>query len=180
LTKPLALIGICLATQSVAEDRLGPIAQLELWRHARLAETRSADDAALAPFTTDGCSGGMSSVWRGVAQVFPEFRDTQGKTPPWEQCCVIHDQAYHLGGEDSTPFASFQARLVADEQLRVCVVAVAQDDSAALQARYDQPQDKIEQAFSFIADRMFDAVRVGGAPCSGLPWRWGYGWAQCW
>jgi hypothetical protein len=30
-----------------------------------------------------------------------------------------------------------------------------------------------------IADLMYRAVRLGGIPCSGLPWRWGYGWPAC-
>ncbi|MGR3713202.1 MAG: hypothetical protein ACU0A6_08795 [Shimia sp.] len=162
------------------EDQLGPIAQLELWRHTRLAEARSNEAASLAPFTTDGCSGGMSSAWRAVAQVFPDFRDTQGTEPPWELCCVTHDQAYHNAGGDAAALASYQARLSSDEALRQCVQDVARSDARALQIRYGQPQVAIEAAFDFIADRMFDAVRVGGAPCSGLPWRWGYGWPQCW
>lgn len=179
MNKTLLALAICLGSQAAAQE-LGPLAQLELWRHSRLTETRAQDDSVLAPFTTDGCSGGMSSVWRAVAQVFPEFRNTQGEAPPWEGCCVIHDEAYHLGGNDKTPLASFQSRLVADQQLRSCVEAVARVDGEALQARYEQPQETIEAAFDFIADRMFDAVRIGGAPCSGLPWRWGYGWPQCW
>lgn len=40
------------------------------------------------PFTTDGCSGGMSATWRRV------FR----RPPPWEGCCTRHDVAYWAGG----------------------------------------------------------------------------------
>lgn len=180
MNKSLVAVLLCLATTGAAQETLGPIEKLELWRHARLAETRLAEDVAMVPFTTDGCSGGMSSAWRAVAQVFPTFRDQQGDAPPWESCCVTHDEAYYLGGQDDTPLASFQARLEADEQLRVCVQAMARSDAEALQERYGEPKETIEAAFDFIADRMFDAVRIGGAPCSGLPWRWGYGWPQCW
>ncbi|MGR3637075.1 MAG: hypothetical protein ACU0BK_14280 [Shimia sp.] len=175
-----ALVLIVSAGSGEAEEELGTIAQLEVWRHQKLAQARSEDGAQLAAFTTDGCSGGMSAVWRTIAQSFPDFRDAQGEAPPWEQCCVVHDVAYHLGGEDVSPLASYFARLSADESLRQCVLDVAERDSAALQLRYGQPHDTIETAFEFIANRMFDAVRVGGAPCSGLPWRWGYGWPQCW
>ncbi|KPA22526.1 hypothetical protein shim_08110 [Shimia sp. SK013] len=163
-----------------AEEELGTIAELEIWWHQRLAEARSEDGAMLAAFTTDGCSGGMSSVWRAIAQTFPDFRDTQGETPPWESCCVEHDVAYHIGGADVSPKAGYFARLSADETLRQCVQEVAQSEGAALQLLYGQSQETIETAFEFISNRMFDAVRVGGAPCSGLPWRWGYGWPQCW
>lgn len=40
------------------------------------------------PFTTDGCSGGMSWLWR----------KTHGKPPPWEGHCIEHDRTYHAGG----------------------------------------------------------------------------------
>ncbi len=42
----------------------------------------------LSPFTTDGCSGGMSWGWRLL------FR----RPPPWEGECIEHDHAYWLGG----------------------------------------------------------------------------------
>ena len=29
------------------------------------------------------------------------------------------------------------------------------------------------------ADMMYRAVRIGGGPCTGLPWRWGNGWPGC-
>lgn len=40
------------------------------------------------PFTTDGCSGGMSLIW---PRLF-------GHPPPWEGACVEHDRAYWQGG----------------------------------------------------------------------------------
>lgn len=40
------------------------------------------------PFTTDGCSGGMSWLWRKIAR----------RAPPWEGACVEHDRAYWQGG----------------------------------------------------------------------------------
>ena len=42
----------------------------------------------LKPFSSDGCSGFMSYVWRKL------FR----KDPPWEGCCFAHDVAYWKGG----------------------------------------------------------------------------------
>lgn len=42
----------------------------------------------LKPFTTDGCSGGMSFLWKKVL----------GRVPPWEEECIEHDRAYHRGG----------------------------------------------------------------------------------
>lgn len=52
------------------------------------------------PFTTDGCSGGMSWLWRKVLD----------KSPPWEGACIEHDKAYWYGGTK-------QQRLNADRQL---------------------------------------------------------------
>lgn len=44
--------------------------------------------AELRPFTTDGCSGGMTALWQLI------FR----KPPPWNELCVKHDLAYWRGG----------------------------------------------------------------------------------
>jgi hypothetical protein len=56
------------------------------------------------PFTTDGCSGGMSRAWRIL------FR----KPPPWESHCITHDRAYHPGG-------TRQERRAADDALKAAV-----------------------------------------------------------
>lgn len=176
----VAVSGVCAAPAQAQQSPSGPVARLEVWRHSRLAETRAHDTAALAPFTTDGCSGGMSSAWQSMAAVFPEFAVTYDAAPPWESCCVTHDRDYHLAGYDATPEASFTARLRSDVALRMCVNQIARDQSETLSIRYDLPAADISLGFGFVADRMFEAVRLGGAPCSGLPWRWGYGWPQCW
>lgn len=42
----------------------------------------------LKPFTTDGCSGGMSWAWKKLFN----------KPTPWECSCVIHDLQYWIGG----------------------------------------------------------------------------------
>ena len=33
--------------------------------------------------------------------------------------------------------------------------------------------------FGETSEAMFLAVRFGGGPCSGLPWRWGFGYLGC-
>jgi len=40
------------------------------------------------PFTTDGCSGGMSWLYNNIF----------GKELPWRDDCVEHDKAYWYGG----------------------------------------------------------------------------------
>ena len=39
--------------------------------------------------------------------------------------------------------------------------------------------EAIERNFVIVGALMYRAVRVGGIPCTDLPWRWGYGWPQC-
>lgn len=56
------------------------------------------------PFTTDGCSGGMSKVWKLFSN----------KPTPWESCCVSHDYDYWKGGTE-------MHRLRSDFRLYHCV-----------------------------------------------------------
>jgi hypothetical protein len=58
------------------------------------------------PFTTDGCSGGMTALWRLVSR----------RDPPWQGACVEHDRAYWRGGTK-------RQRAVADGWLAVRVSA---------------------------------------------------------
>ena len=39
--------------------------------------------------------------------------------------------------------------------------------------------EEVARIYKVIGDLMYRAVRIGGVPCSGLPWRWGYGWPEC-
>lgn len=128
--------------------------QAEMWAHRRLISL--AEGAKPAPFTSDGCSGGMSATWREAGIHFPLV----GDSPPWEACCIAHDRAYHVAGGAVTAEASFEARLDADRRLRACVAAAGPDTDV-------------------LAEAMYLAVRAGGGPCSGLPWRWGFGFPPC-
>lgn len=172
------ILGESVAAQSSSGD-LGWSAKVEIWRHSKLQDIREADSGALTPFTTDGCSGGMSAAWGAMASAFPWFARVFEHEAPWHACCVTHDQAYHLGGDDSDPEFGYFARLKADESLRLCVRGVADVQAEPLGMQYDSTPEDVADAISFVADRMYEAVRVGGLPCSGLPWRWGYGWPQC-
>ncbi len=166
-------------TAEGSDEYLGWSAKVEIWRHSRLQALREEDPTALMPFATDGCSGGMSAAWGAMARAFPWFARVFEHEAPWHECCVVHDQAYHFGGESSEAEAGYFARVKADEELRVCVQREADAQSEALALQYDSSPEDVEAAIYFVADRMYEAVRVGGLPCSGLPWRWGYGWPQC-
>ena len=54
--------------------------------------------------TFDGCSGGMSKLWRFF-----------GSIPPWEGCCDTHDIAYAKGG-------TADERLANDLKMMLCVI----------------------------------------------------------
>jgi hypothetical protein len=115
----------------------------------------------------------MSGVWTWLSDAVPAFAARFGARPPWEACCVVHDVAYHAGGPDPAPEAGFAARLAADAALRDCVRDVLLTDPAGL-----GPEVSAALAPG-VAAAMHLAVRLGGGPCSGLPWRWGYGWPHC-
>ncbi|MEM8570436.1 MAG: hypothetical protein AAGG56_05940 [Pseudomonadota bacterium] len=151
--------------------------QFELPAHRSLMAL--VEGAELAPFETDGCSGGLSLAWRSVSGAFPDFAAIHEEAPPWEACCVIHDRAYHDAGGGATPGASFDARLVADEALRACVVSEGEKRRDLVAEEYGIAPERIDSAYATIAEAMFVAVRFGGGPCTGLPWRWGYGFPQC-
>jgi hypothetical protein len=132
----------------------------------------------LTPFASDGCSGGLSAGWTFAATHLPQLANVHGEHPPWEACCVTHDRAYHSApGGDA--LASFSARRAADEAMRLCVLAEGAARKEALMADYRLSGHMVDLLYEGIAGAMYRAVRLGGAPCSRLPWRWGYGWPQC-
>ncbi len=153
------------------------IRSLEMPAHHALITQRG--EAELTPFETDGCSGGLSASWRFVADTFPKFGALYEAHPPWEGCCVTHDRAYHNAGGALRAEDSFEARLSADDTLRACVKQHGEDRAEDYAQRYDMTPDQIRLAHSVTAEAMYAAVRFGGGPCSGLPWRWGFGYPGC-
>lgn len=174
----LLLAPLAVAQESTLLDELE--LRIEIGRHERFVATRDAAGAALAPFSTDGCSGGQSAGWTFVANVLPAIAKRHGDRPPWEHCCLAHDRVYHAGGSAGADArASFAARRAADEELRLCVRRTGDDRLDALSADYGLGREEVSLIYRTIADVMHRAVRLGGVPCSGLPWRWGYGWPSC-
>ena len=121
----------------------------------------------------------MSWSWQLAADLFPDFEVKQGARPPWESCCVTHDQAYHDAAGAQNAEDSFDARLRADQALQICVQDQGAQEVTILAERYSVTEDQVTRAYALIAQSMFNAVRLGGGPCSGLPWRWGYGFPGC-
>lgn len=172
--RSLCLFLALLAAPAVAQD-LGRA--VELPAHRALMTAR--DGAALAPFESDGCSGGLSAGWTLLADTFPEFATAHQTEPPWEACCVTHDRAYHDAGGAGTAGESWQARLDADRALEQCVAGTAGARSSELAALYGMTEAQVRGAYQTVARAMYLAVRFGGGPCTGLPWRWGFGYPGC-
>ncbi len=152
---------------------------LELPAHRALIAKRDQPGTELRPFVTDGCSGGLSEVWRLVADQFPGFAQTYDSIPPWESCCITHDRDYHNGVNASDAPTSFSARLKADQTLEACVAGMGVARRDELAVLYEITPDQVEMAYATIGGAMFWAVRLGGGPCTGLPWRWGFGYPDC-
>ncbi|WP_420585222.1 hypothetical protein [Ruegeria sp.] len=172
--RKLAVLLALMAGPSAAQDFMRT---LEMPSHRALFAQRG--DAEPIPFETDGCSGGLSASWRFVAETFPKFSALYEAHPPWEYCCVTHDRAYHNAGGASHAEESFEARLSADDALRTCVKQHGEDNAEDYAIRYDMTPNQIRTAHSVTAEAMHAAVRLGGGPCSGLPWRWGFGYPGC-
>jgi hypothetical protein len=181
----LALFALMVpAGQPSAEPAQAPsvLDRVEMWlelpAQSRLAETKAMPGVTLAPFVTDGCSGGLSAGWEFAARHVPALAAAHGELPPWEHCCVAHDRAYHAApGVDAA--SGFAARRAADAAMRACVLAEGQARKPALMADYGVTAGMVDLLYDGIAGAMYRAVRLGGAPCSALPWRWGYGWPYC-
>lgn len=147
----------------------------ETARMQRLARVQADPRAELAPFTSDGCSGGMSLAWRSLAELSEQLRDRFGEHPPWEACCVAHDRSYWRGETQD----GYARRLQADEELRACVSSTGRSRAQEIGRQLGWAPERVEEGFAAVSELMYSAVRAGGGPCTGLPWRWGYGWPQC-
>jgi hypothetical protein len=190
LPRTVALLLLCaaLSVPSAAEAQETEVEEsgrsrglllIELPAHRALSRVRSAEDTELEDFKTDGCSGGLSAGWMAVADWLPSFAAEHGEVPPWEGCCISHDRLYHSGGPSLDAKESFLARLAADEALRQCVLETGEERLAAIVESNSVEPDSVRKAYQTIADAIYVAVRTGGGPCSGLSWRWGYGYPQC-
>ncbi len=173
------LVMLVLTSQSHATDvAVSPLRvdiSFENWQMSLLARVKSAYPDKLIAFHTDGCSGGLSDGWKYVAQAMPAFSEKFGESPPWEYCCVEHDRAYWRGETEN----GYNLRLNADLQLRACVEQFGNEQKAIYAKRFSLQPETVQHHINIGASLMYRAVRLGGKPCSFLPWRWGYGWPHC-
>jgi hypothetical protein len=153
---------------------------VEFFAHQRLVAKMQANPAPLRPFQSDGCSGGQSDGWTFLASSFPAFAKVHGGRPPWEHCCRAHDQRYHAGPpRNADARTSLSLRRAADEEARQCIIRTAATREQALAAAYGISRNEVARIYRAIADATHDAVKLGGAPCTGLSWRWGFGLPNC-
>lgn len=167
-----------------AGEKSGPMEimerSLELGWHEQLLQRKNQAGSVLRVFTTDGCSGGLSSGWSYLVSVVSRAREIHGDLPPWESCCIAHDRLYHPGGTtNASAQESFEARKAADLGLESCVLATGVERAPQLSQEYGVTSEQVIALYELIAALMYRSVRIGGVPCSGLPWRWGYGWPRC-
>ncbi len=168
------LTSILLAKESIAQSWLNEAArEFEELRLKQLQTVRNSSN--LIAFSTDGCSGFQSQNWSALAKALPGFEKQFGDKPPWENCCVSHDKAYWQGDVVD----GYTKRKKADQVLRQCIADTGTRLTPQLSTKYKVSKEKLSQSFSVTAELMYRAVRLGGLPCSMLPWRWGYGWDNC-
>ena len=79
--------------------------------------------------------------------LFPDSWEMTGND--WSECCHEHDLAYWQGG-------SKEERWTADLLFRDCILE--------------------KTGNQYLADTMYNAVRLGGTPHFPSWYRWGYGW----
>jgi len=154
--------------------------KLEIGRHEKLAAIKKQADIHLSDFTTDGCSGGLSAGWQYLADKVQDLQSVHGARPPWEKCCIEHDSLYHSAGtKETSAEQSFALRQQADLDLQRCVLDTGTLRTPELAAEYDLSPKEVDLVYTAIAELMYRAVRLGGMPCTGFSWRWGYGWPSC-
>ena len=186
LTLPLAIV-LCTPGGALSEEPGSLVTgvdalehRLEIERHERLVSRKAEPGSMREAFTTDGCSGGMSAGWEFLTGKLETLRNRHGENPPWADCCLAHDRLYHEGGpREATAAESFDGRKKADLALKDCVLETRAARADSLQADYGLTPDEARLLYETVAGLMYRAVRIGGMPCTGLSWRWGYGWPEC-
>ncbi|MCP4767185.1 MAG: hypothetical protein GY875_13030 [Gammaproteobacteria bacterium] len=175
LKSALLLLAIC-PVGLVAQNPLDAVVEsLEREQMTRLAAQQKRPGIHIAAFRSDGCSGGMSQSWVFLADTLPKFVDYAGTQPPWEHCCVAHDRDYWRGETQN----GFNKREQSDTQLRACVRTTGEQRGAEIAQTLSLPQQDVVDMINLTSELMYQAVRLGGGPCTGLPWRWGHGWPAC-
>ena len=131
----------------------------------------------LDSFSSDGCSGNVSNLWKSAVTALsdqsPTFSEkySTAQDIPFESACVTHDKTYHQGE------GGYVARLRADNDLRTAILNYGISNSEDIKTRTGI--DSTEQVifmYEVIAESVYRGVRLGGAPCTGMSYAWGFGY----
>lgn len=171
------LVVLCVVTITyiIMEGKITVSPLVERDRIMRLEEIKKRE--TLAPFVSDGCSGNISKAWSGaVAGLSGVFADIDRryfdiKNIPFEYACEKHDWLYHKGE------GGYVGRLRADNELRQEIINYALEHVDDIKRRTRlQTDESAIFLYETIADLVYRGVRLGGAPCSGESYAWGYGY----
>ena len=132
---------------------------------------------ALSTFKSDGCSGNISNGWSTtvgkLSKIFSSFENQykDAQNIPFEEACVIHDQSYHAGD------GGYVARLKADNALRKAIIDYGMSHTEEIKERTGLSADESAiYMYEVVAESVYRGVRLGGAPCTGTTYAWGFGY----
>jgi len=101
----------------------------------------------IGPFIPENSDGCTVLSW--------PYNKLTGRQLPFRHCCVVHDEAYWYGGTK-------KQRKDADLLLMNCVAKHGRSKFG-------------DVAYWILSRVMYVAVRIGGSPKIGVPWRWEFG-----
>jgi len=141
----------------------------------QLAEAQ--EHYTIGTFISDGCSGSASRGWsvavEELSKVSSRFEGLYADTKdiPFEYACIAHDKSYHTGE------GGYAGRLLADHTLRSEIISYGIANTEKIKDRTGLRTDE-EAMFLYevVAETVYRAVRLGGAPCTGTPYAWGFGY----
>lgn len=174
--RSIVLIATLVPASLAADNPLdAAFVALERQQMLQLSAQQQRPGILIDAFRSDGCSGGMSQSWSYLSNLLPLFAEYAGAEPPWEHCCVAHDRDYWQGETKN----GFEERHQSDARLRACVRDTGEQGGAEIAQTLSLPQQEVVEMINLTSELMYQAVRLGGGPCTGLAWRWGHGWPEC-
>jgi hypothetical protein len=172
---PLLLLLILAGSYYVLEPKLSINPNKEVREMELLDKTKKQTE--LSKFKSDGCSGNISSGWTNApgnnSIITQTFYKTNSNTEriPFESACIKHDRTYHKG------VGGYVGRFIADNQLRSDIISYGIENSEEIKSRVGlKTEAEAILLYELIAEAIYRGVRLGGAPCTGEPYAWGFGY----
>jgi hypothetical protein len=169
----LILLGVILYLVVSPKIVVNPLSEKE--KLSQLNEIK--EEMQLNEFETDGCSGNISESWTTAINKLSEFSDeladkySDQKNIPFEYACVEHDKKYHAGE------GGYVGRLEADNELRSDIINYGIINwKEVTETTPLGTKEEVVFIFEKIAEVVYRGVRIGGAPCTGQPYAWGFGY----